>query len=51
MSYVSQNFSNGTAEIIINNNIVICEMFQDQDGDIGFYFDNKEFYFKDIKRI
>lgn len=51
LSYKSQNFEKGTAEIVINGQVVVCNMFTDDDGDIGFYLDNKEYYFKDIKHI
>lgn len=45
IKYGKQDFDNGYVEVYVNNQIIICDMFQDNDGDFGFYLDGEEYYF------
>ena len=50
LEYEKQDFTCGTVKIIDNGNEVICDMFIDEDGDIGFFYDEEEIYLRQIKR-
>ena len=45
-----QNFKDGTVEIIYGSTYHKCNMFN-EDGDIGFIFKNKKFYFNELKMV
>lgn len=42
-----QNFKNGTVPISHNGVTTICPMFAEEDGEIGFVFNNEKYYFSD----
>jgi len=44
IKYGRQDFDTGLVEVYVNNELVMCEMFQDEDGDFGFYLNDEMYY-------
>jgi hypothetical protein len=44
-----QNFEDGTVSVTVNDKVENFPMFQDEDGDYGFYYGTEEIYFTHLK--
>ena len=44
-----QNFNDGTVSVKVDGKVKNLPMFQDEDGDYGFYYGNEEVYFTHLK--
>lgn len=51
LKYGKQHFDTEEVEVYVNDEIKICKMFQDSDGDLGFLLDGKQYYFRYCQRI
>ena len=49
LKYKNQNLDDGTIKVYDKEDVIICEMFIDEDGDIGFYYKGEEVYLRQIK--
>lgn len=44
-----QNLSKGTVDVTCDGEVITCQMFSDEDGDIGFYYGDEEIYFSHLE--
>lgn len=51
LKYKNQCMDDGVVSIYDGDERCICNMFIDDDGDIGFWYQGEEIYFKDIEFI